>query len=686
MPKNRRRKQTQNIESPGVEDARGTILVSTEVANPEDMPPSVEATVPEVGESLLAHNNGDTLAMDTAAAPAWTAEPVIQVYGAPSLRTISGLVTLEVLLYVVIGIVALSLRVVNLDARPLASGEAQTAAAAWEFLNGKPVGEYVSPLLFTLDWIAFFLFGAFDLTARFLPAVLGATLVLLPLLLRKVLGKTGAIAAALLIAFSPTLVFFGRTLSGADLSVGGALAALIFFWNYSESGKVRHLYAAAVLAALSLTTDAAAFTVLVIGAGYFAVILLVARRGAAETELAKVKDEVTALQNPLVRAVLFFAATYILSATTFLLNRDGLGVAFNLLGDWLDGFSLIGNFSSPLNWLLVYEPLPLIFGVAAVVLVLTARREEARSVGLLWVFALIALGSLVWYSLAGNKAPSVVVTVGMPLMLLAGWFVGNLLERARSDIAATGGWSSLRAGEIPVFVMLMVLAALVYLQVVTFLQQTRFSPALDELYKLFNVNAAEGSLVAAAITLTVISLLLLGVLIGLSLLLVGAARTTTLLAFAILVLLALGTVRATWLLNFSEDEPVRELLAPVQTPQQIRDLVRDIEFYSEARKGDPHVMQVGADPELGAAARWYLRVFPNLTWTQNIDSLRNAGAIVTPSESPPPGNWMGQRYRVSVDWEPSSLGGIELWKWFVFREGGDETWQTTMLWMPTQAQ
>lgn len=640
--------------------------------------------VPVIDESLPAHNNGDGWVSESAAASEWTEEPVTTVSSAPTLRSLSGIVTLELALYVGIAIVAMLLRVMNLDVRPLAPGEARTAAAAWEFLNGKLVGEYSSPLLFTLDWLAFFLFGAFDLTARLLPAALGALLVLLPALARSVLGKTGAMVAALLIAFSPSLVFFARTLSGVDLAVGGALAAVVLFWKYLETRNARSLYLAAVVAALSLTTDATAFTILIVGAVYFAVSLLMARNLSGETELNAAKPEGNALQNPLVRAVIFFAAAYVLSATTFLLNRDGLGIAFNLLGEWLNVFASVGDFASPLNWLLVYEPLPLIFGLAALVFVLSWRRQEGRAPGLLWLFVVIALGSFLFYTLGGNISPSAVVPIALPLMLLAGWFIGNLLERARADVALSGGWNSMKAGEIPVFVMLMVLVALVYLQVAAFLQQTRFSPALDELYKLFNVNGGEASLVAAAIALTIISLLLLGVLIGLSILLVGVARTTTLLAMAIMVVLALGTLRATWLLNYSDAEPVRELLAPDQTPLQIRDLVADVEFFSEARQGDPHVIQIAADPVLGAQGRWYLRVFPNLTWTDKLDILVPPEALITPSETPPLGNWMRQAYRVRTDWEPANLDGIALWKWLVFRQGGEETYQTTLLWLPTE--
>ena len=42
----------------------------------------------------------------------------------------------------------------------------------------------------------------------------------------------------------------------------------------------------------------------------------------------------------------------------------------------------------------------------------------------------------------------------IPLALLAGWFIGDFLERARRDIEFTGGWLTTVSGEIPVMVML----------------------------------------------------------------------------------------------------------------------------------------------------------------------------------------------------------------------------------------
>lgn len=607
----------------------------------------------------------------------------------PTLRSISNLLTLEVALYVALALAALTLRLTTLDLHALSPAEAQNAAAAWEFLNGRTVGQFTSPFVFTLHWLSFFLFGANDLGVRVLPAALGALIVFVPTLARGALGKTGAVIAAVLLAFSPSLVFFARNASGVDVAVGAAVSALILLWNYSQNGRTRHLYLGSFLAAIALTCDATAFPVLLAGGLYLSITWGLARQKQAD-EQSNDESEWTlsaeALQNPILRAGLVFAATYILTATTFLLNRDGLGVAFNLLGTWLTGFSSFGEFVSPLNWLVVYEPLALIFGLAGLVLTLTLRVGDVKDVQILRLLGIVSLFAFISYSLAGVKTPEVLVAVSLPMTLLAGWFIGNLLERAGDDIRVTGGWRTTLAGELPILVMLMVLAALSYVEFATFLQQTRFTSAFDAIYRLLSGNVGEASMTFAAITLALITVLLLGVFIGLSVLLVGVARTTSLVAVFVLVLLTLGMLRATWLLNFTATEPLRELAAPSQTPMQIRYLVQDLEFNSQWQYGDPHVIRVIADTDLGAVGRWYLRDFNNLVWSNDIANAVDAQAVITNADSPPPGNWRGQRYRVGVDWEPTNFTGIDLWKWFVFRQGGSETYQTTMLWLPTDLQ
>lgn len=641
------------------------------------------AAVPEELTPIMAEATVDAPAMNAAAQPALDNEANAQ--SAPfTLDSVAQWLTLEVVAYIIIGIAAVLVRVINLDARPLAPDEAKTAAAAWAFLNGSPAGEISSPLLFTLDWVAFLMLGAFDLTARLFPAILSALVVFVPLSARSVMGRTGSIIAALLIAVSPTLVFFGRNLGASDLAVGGMLAALILFWNFRASQDTRELYSAALLAAFALNADATAFPILVGGALYFSFAIAWGRRARAETETLLDASGAKLWHNPYVRAALLFALTYVLTATTFLLNRDGMGAAFDLLGAWLSALSGFGTFTSPLNFLLAYEPIALIFGLAGIVLVFTFRGEEAQGLDILRMFAVAALFSFLWYTLGADKTPSNVTAIVLPVILLAGWFIGNLMERAYADIRSSGGVSSMISGEIPIFLMLLLLTALVYLQVGAFLQQTRFSPALDAFYRMLLGNSGDTSMLAAFTTLGIITVFLLAVFIGLSIVLVGVGRTATLLALAVVAILFLGTLRAMWLLNFDTNEPLREIIATAQTPRHMRTLVQDLEWYSQIRQGDAHVMRITADESLGAVGRWYLRSFPNVQWTGQVERATDAQAIVSPAASPPPGNWMGQRYHVQSDWTLEDANSLDVWKWFVFRQGGSESFQTTMMWLPTE--
>ncbi len=591
--------------------------------------------------------------------------------------------TLETAAYFALGVIAVLLRVMNLDARPLAPDEAKTAAAAWAFLQGQPVGEFSSPLVLTLEWVAFLLFGAFDLTARLLPAALSALLVFVPLLARHTFGRTGALTAALLLAVSPTLVFFGRYGGASALAAGGMVAALILFWNFRASHNARDLYLGALLAALALTADATAFPILVGGASYIAFVLLRTRRARADAETPAETADAKWRRKPYVRAAFLFGAVYILAATTFLLNRDGMGAAFNLLGAWLSAWSGFGSFTTPLNYALTYEPLALLFGLAGAVLALSYRGAEAEGLDLLRTLTVSAVFAFAWYSLGVNKKPADVVAVTLPLILLAGWFIGNLLERAHAEIRASGGASSALTGELPISLMLLLLTVLLYFQVGAFLQQTRFSPALDALYRVLG-GADAPSMVAAFATLSILTVFLLAIFAGLSVALVGVGRTLTLLALALCAILFLGQLRALELLNFDTNEPLREIVAAEQTPQHVRTLVQDLAWYSQIRHGDQHVMRIAADEKLGAVGRWYLRDFINVTWTDQIERAANAQAIVSPAATPPPGDWMGQRYRVQTEWSLGNASGLDVWKWYVLRLGGSESAQTTMLWLPTE--
>ncbi|MBS3785000.1 MAG: hypothetical protein KGY78_11210, partial [Anaerolineae bacterium] len=102
----------------------------------------------------------------------------------------------EITLWVVVGLVALLMRIAQLDAAPLTANEAAGATAAWRAATGKglPLTDY-NPFLLACNSLLFAIFGASDTVARLWPALSGALLVLTPQLGRRSLGRVGALVA-----------------------------------------------------------------------------------------------------------------------------------------------------------------------------------------------------------------------------------------------------------------------------------------------------------------------------------------------------------------------------------------------------------------------------------------------------------------------------------------------------------
>ena len=162
--------------------------------------------------------------------------------------------TVEVVLYLIIALVAVGLRFYGLGDRPMQAPEAAQALAAWHSAQGLPQGSALtqsSPILFTSNMFLFALFGATDFLARLLPALSGALLVIWPYFLRRRLGRMGALAASFLLALSPSALFFSRYLGGEIVVAACALAITWGLFDYLDQRRPKHLYLAA--AALGLT-------------------------------------------------------------------------------------------------------------------------------------------------------------------------------------------------------------------------------------------------------------------------------------------------------------------------------------------------------------------------------------------------------------------------------------------------
>jgi predicted membrane-bound mannosyltransferase len=126
------------------------------------------------------------------------------------------------------------------------------------------------PFQFELTALVFRLFGDSDFTSRLVYALFGAALVGLPYFLRDYLGRAGAMLAAVMLALSPSLLYFSRFGRNDILMAFWAASILVLMWRYIHEGKDRYLYlASAVLAFMFATKETAYMVALILGAMMF---------------------------------------------------------------------------------------------------------------------------------------------------------------------------------------------------------------------------------------------------------------------------------------------------------------------------------------------------------------------------------------------------------------------------------
>ncbi|WP_129670388.1 flippase activity-associated protein Agl23 [Candidatus Chloroploca sp. Khr17] len=113
---------------------------------------------------------------------------------------------------------------------------------------------YHGPSLYYFTALAYFLFGDGDAQARLPMAVAGMLLVASAWWLRPYVGRGGALVAALLLGFTPALLYYTRFARHDGLMVLWELWMFIGALRWLDTGKARWLYLTAVAIALAIAT------------------------------------------------------------------------------------------------------------------------------------------------------------------------------------------------------------------------------------------------------------------------------------------------------------------------------------------------------------------------------------------------------------------------------------------------
>lgn len=165
--------------------------------------------------------------------------------------------TLEQLLYVVIGVLAVLLHLYLLGSRALHHDETLHAQFSWRIYVGEGYTHdplLHGPTLYYFTALMYFLFGDNDTTARLAAALFGSALTLLPMLLRRELGRGGALLASTALLISPIALYVGRFIRHDIFAVVFEVLVVVGLLRYITSERARWHYLLAAASALMLAT------------------------------------------------------------------------------------------------------------------------------------------------------------------------------------------------------------------------------------------------------------------------------------------------------------------------------------------------------------------------------------------------------------------------------------------------
>jgi uncharacterized protein (TIGR03663 family) len=550
--------------------------------------------------------------------------------------------TVEVALYLIIALTAVGLRLYNLDGRPMQAPEAAQALAAWRLAQGLPQDSALgqsSPLLFTSDMFLFALFGANDFLARLVPALSGALLVIGPYFLRQRLGRMDALAASFLLALSPSALFFSRYLGGEIIVAACALAITWGLFGYLDRRQPKHLYLVAAALGLALSAGAGTYTCIFIVVTFVLVLALANRFSAPSEYWQRISDAWRAARgiNGLLRdCAALLVLIFVLVCTAFLLHLSGLQDGIDLFPGWLSAFQPQAGghpWYYHLQLLLVYEPLILVFGLAAVVYLL--KQRDLFSLFLAYWSAV----AFVIYIVAGGRGPGDVLLIVVPLALLASTFIGCLLD----ELVGRVSW-------MPEGLFAAVACAIV----VHLGLQLGAHVAFGRPDYLFLALAA--------------GFILIGLLV---LCWISFGREPTLRAGGLVLLLVLTilTVSTSCYLNYRRSSDPHEIMVAYPISRGLFDLVEAVEMVSRW-EGDPSAISMTVHQGAGPALAWYLRDFDNVKFVDQLSPSIDTPVVIAPAEEQEPtlgANYSGQDFVLTSSWRLQGLSGSDLMEWLFYR-------------------
>lgn len=282
--------------------------------------------------------------------------------------------------------VGLILRLVLLNTMVYTQNELVLVNQALQISRRTSADTSMVPVYTGLTGWLFFLFGSGNLLARLLPAIVGATLVLLPWAWRDRLGQKTALILSFGLAFEPTYLLFSRAIHGGIFAIAGLL------WAFTFLKKNKPLLAGVSLAFTLLSGSSFWYLILVIGLTYL--IMRIVKPDSAKDLFS---FQLRCGKRAWISLAAGFVVNSVLILTSFLLDPSGLGgIASGIIG-------FAGNFAQlfdkpiyhSIYLLIAHSLLPLLVFLLGFFAFRTTKQSNWYRIGAVSILISLTIGALI---------------------------------------------------------------------------------------------------------------------------------------------------------------------------------------------------------------------------------------------------------------------------------------------------
>jgi len=168
----------------------------------------------------------------------------------------------EKTLYLIIVVLAIATRMWGLGDRVQSHDESIHTKYSWNLYAGRGFRHdplMHGPFLFEATALSYFLFGDNDFSARVPVALMGVALVAFPYLLRRWLGRSGALVTSFFLLISPSIAYYSRYIRHDIPVILFSLIVIYAFFSYLRDGRERWLYLTAAGVSLMFAVKEVAF-------------------------------------------------------------------------------------------------------------------------------------------------------------------------------------------------------------------------------------------------------------------------------------------------------------------------------------------------------------------------------------------------------------------------------------------